>query len=646
MMLTVQSLIGLPELPKTSFGLRKWLKAKEIPLKEDGKRFTFSLLALPEDVQAAYRLKLAEAAGLAFGEQDDEAHLDLAAKPLGVQATGNQRAKVLGLVHKGRVAGLKWPQIATQIKAVSLVKVPSEQTVNRWFKLVEGIDPANWAPALAPEYKGRTAKAPISEAAWDEFCALLAAWGRNGTGANLKKAWGKVAEKKGKNGWHWPPYRTVLRSFYRLPVEEQRTLTKGAEDAAKSLTMRLHRSVDGMKAMEQVELDGREFKVKVRFENGTVGCPWIIVYADRASSKIVSWAISDSENEEVTAEATRLMCETHGIPRRVVTDNGGAFNGRRMAGGLTPLIRRKDTKTPDWDVPGLFKIYGIELVNCAPRKGWAKLVESVYSVLRHVDNDPVLNGAQRSGPTDTPNPDPVPVDMALFKRVIEREIERFNSDRDSRAMGLKKGENRNEAFERLSEEGPARAVSPLQRRMARVKFKRVMVQQDGRIMFEGGKWGDETTQTRMLAHAGTWVLAGFDPNDYRAPAIILGWEDPKLKGRLLFDALPAFEPAKHADEASRRRAIAEERRAKAVARKFVRPDLDERVAGWRAEVMAEAGAMMPPAAPKVVKLATGGPFSPRAPLYTQNQPTQAAQLAALLRAEAEEGNRAVNGGNR
>ena len=170
----------------------------------------------------------------------------------------------------------------------------------------------------------------------------------------------------------------------------------GADEAAKSITQRLPRSVDGLKAMEQVELDGREFKVKVTFDDGTVGCPWVIVYADRASSKIVGWAISNSENEDVAAEATNRMCDAFGKPSRVVTDNGAAFNGRRMAGGLNPLIRRKDTKSADWDVPGLFKIYEIELVNCAPRKGWAKLVESLYSVLRHVDNDPMFHGAQRA----------------------------------------------------------------------------------------------------------------------------------------------------------------------------------------------------------------------------------------------------------
>lgn len=311
--LRLRCLAGVGGLPTDRAALSSWMKRHNIPTSRHqvrgGEFEVVSLLDLPEEVQLAYRLKLAEEAGLAFGEQDDAAHIALMAKPVGVLATAHARAKVLGVVHKGREADLKWCQIAPHIKAARLGEVRCEQTVNRWFKRVDGIDPANWAPALAPEYKGRAARAAMSDAAFDAFCALITTWGRNGTGANLRKAWSKVSEKMAKNAWVWPPYRTVLRSFHRLPMEEQRTLTMGAEDAAKSIAQRLHRSVAGIKAMEQVELDGREFKVKVRFPDGKVGCHWIIVYADRASSKIVGWKISDSENEEATAEATNHMCD-------------------------------------------------------------------------------------------------------------------------------------------------------------------------------------------------------------------------------------------------------------------------------------------------------------------------------------------------
>lgn len=201
----VVALLGLGRIPKDRTSAAKWFERNGITPQVatgDGRKPEFvSLLELPDGEQLAYRLKLAEEAGLAFGEQDDAAHIALMAKPVGVQATAHARAKVLGLVHKGRAVGLKWPQIAAQIEASGLVEVPCEQTVNQWFKRVEGVDPANWAPALAPDYKGRTTRAPMSDAAFDEFCALVAAWGRNGTGANLKKAWAKVAEKKAKQGW-------------------------------------------------------------------------------------------------------------------------------------------------------------------------------------------------------------------------------------------------------------------------------------------------------------------------------------------------------------------------------------------------------------------------------------------------------------
>jgi hypothetical protein len=341
-----------------------------------------------------------------------------------------------------------------------------------------------------------------------------------------------------------------------------------------------------------------------------------------------------------------MMCDTYGIPDRVVTDNSNAFNGQRMAGGYTPLIRRKETKKASWEVPGVFKIYGMELKNCAPGKGWAKLVESVYSVLRHVDNDPVFNGAQRSGPTDAPNLDPKPVDIALFRAFIGQEIARFNANRDTRAQGINKGENRDEAFERLSKGRIYRPVTPLIHRRVRAYFKPALVSQVGQVHFDGGTWGDETTQTGMLRHAGTKVLVGFDPQNYSAPAMVFGWEDPKWHGRLLFDALPNVEKARHNDETSRRRAITEERRAKAVTAKYVPTDLAERVEGWRAEVMANAGQAPLPAKPIVVQLDTRGPHSPAPAFYQTNEPTQAAKILAMQRAEQIERNRAASGGNR
>lgn len=539
-------LAGLPSLPTSRMGIWKWLKRHEVPLLESGRGYTFQLSDLPNQVRFAFLARRAETVGLPLGVQDEAAHLALASKPVGVQGTAYARAETMMFIAKHERAGLKWGQIAALLeveaaKTDAAILAPSHVTIKRWAALIAGVDVVNWAPALAPEYQGRTATAELSPDAWSEFETLLGLAGKNGTGWPLKAAWQRIEDQKAMRGWAWPCYRTVLRRWEALDEVRKRTLRLGADEAAKSLAQYQPRTVEGMFSMQQVELDGREFKVKVRFRDGKIGCPWVMIYVDRASNRILSHVVSESENEEATANATIQMCEAHGIPDLVYTDNGAAFNGRRMAGGLNPLIRRKNTRSPDWEVPGVLKIFGISLGNTGPNRGRSKVPESVFSIMRRFDNDPVFYRAQRSGPNDTPNPDAVPVDIELFERALENFIQEFNAKKGSRAEGLLPGECRNAAFARLSEGRIYRPVTPLQSRSVRMKWHVKTVMQDGRIKFDRGLFGDATTQEAMLKYAGKKVLIGIDPNDYRSPAMVRGWEDERLRGRVLIDCLPLYE---------------------------------------------------------------------------------------------------------
>ncbi|WP_323042587.1 transposase domain-containing protein [Gemmobacter sp.] len=223
-------------------------------------------------------------------------------------------------------------------------------TLQRWSKRIAGLDPINWAPALAPDYHGRTVTAEVSPEAWERFEFYIYTSGKNGTGPVLKAACEKVEVEAAERGGAWPHYRTVMRHWDRLDEARKRVLRYGEEAAARSLKQHQPRTVAGLFAMQQVALDEREFKVLVRFRDGRIGCPGVIIYVDRASNRILSHVVSTSENEEAAAEATIRMCETHGIPDLVYTDNGPAFNSKRMAGGLKPLIRRKETRSTDWEV--------------------------------------------------------------------------------------------------------------------------------------------------------------------------------------------------------------------------------------------------------------------------------------------------------
>ena len=117
-----------------------------------------------------------------------------------VEACGTQdialtRVEIVAHVVKHQAAGMKWARIAAELPT-TLGKCPVEQTVKRWLKVVEGVDPANWAPALAPDYA--TTGRPCSDcdpAAWTEFETRIAASGRNETGANFKTQWQNTKDK-------------------------------------------------------------------------------------------------------------------------------------------------------------------------------------------------------------------------------------------------------------------------------------------------------------------------------------------------------------------------------------------------------------------------------------------------------------------
>ncbi|MFN3970891.1 MAG: hypothetical protein ACK4L4_05880 [Gemmobacter sp.] len=558
----------------------------------------------------------ADRAGLPSGVHDDAAHLTLAGKSQGVRDIAHQRATIMVFVRRHLLTGLSVGKIAALLPKAGLGQCPDELTLKRWLKRVEGVDPINFAPALAPDYctTGR-APAECDPAAWEYFELNIAASGRNGTGANFREMWKQTREEAAKRGWSWPSYRTALRRWEKLDVARQRTLELGIEAAARSMTHYLPRSLEGMAAMEQAETDFREFKVLCIWEDGTGGCPWVGLVVDRASSKIVGRTVARSENEEAVVDLISDMAETHGIPDRMVQDNGSSFNGFRMMGGKIPLVRRKDKgpRNANWSVPGVYEFLGIEVINHGPRMAWAKLPESLNSVLRHLDNDPVLHRAQRTGPNDAPNPDPVPVPVALFRAALDHAIRAINADTDSRAKGLRKGESRNAAFQRLSAGRIANWPTPLQRRWMRLKWHTLTVTEAGQIRQDNRFWGDDTTSRAMLRYAGEKVVVGIDPADLTAAAMVYEWDAKTRKGKLLLEKLPAVVEALHDDQPSKHRAQAVKKQARdwAAAQAFPREVVDAHVAGLRVELMAAAGQPLPvPSAPAVTKFPGSGPFAP------------------------------------
>ncbi|SMX50882.1 Bacteriophage Mu transposase [Maliponia aquimaris] len=538
-----------------------------VDLRPAGKRFVFHLSDLPEDTRQAYLDRQAEEAEFDPGQYDDAAHVRLAAETFDTRRRAQENAaKLLFIVQRER-AGMSWPQIEAAGKK-AFRDFPTRNTMKDWKAKTEGVDPANWAPALAPGWRGGSERHPVSPDAWEMLCACVYFGGKNGTGQPLKAAYQKVAETAATMGWDWPPLYTIRRRWKEMDPIERLAMELGEERAKAMLRLSQPQSAHHMAANDLWDGDGREFKVRCIWPDGYVGCPVVVALVDRASRKTVGWAVGKSENADVTEAAVTTACETHGRPIKIRFDNGGAFNSKRIAGGRHPFFRRKQMKDADWEKPGVLSILQIELANTGVAAKKSNLQENVWSHLCRTDNDPLFHGAQRPGPNDPDGGKGAPIPIEEFERVLAKSIADLNASTDNRVKGLRKGESRDMAFERLSQDRPARIVTPLMKRRLGMVWKRKTVQPDGRIRFDDGFFGDASTQGVMLNFVGKQVLVGFNPNDFNQPAMVCTWEGSDEPGRLLLETLPNVVETAHGSEEGRRADATEKRRIREIFRKL------------------------------------------------------------------------------
>ncbi len=126
---------------------------------------------------------------------------------------------------------------------------------------------------------------------------------------------------------------------------------------------------------------------------------------------------------------------------------------------------------------------GKEVTNHGPRQAWAKIPDSINNAMRHLDNDPVFHKAQRVGPNDAPNPDPVSV--ALFRAALAEDIALFNADTVIRTMGAAAGECRNATLQRFAEGRQSRWPTPLHIRQLRCKWHLDKITKEGQVVVKG-----------------------------------------------------------------------------------------------------------------------------------------------------------------
>ena len=266
--LKVASIAGLPGVPSTNRGVRDWLKRLEIPIEEQGNRFTFNQSNLPEPVRIAYTERQIAASGLASGTFDDAAQMTFCAACPSMRAKAEREAEIARfLVTAGKA--LTWPQKVALVAQKFGPEGASKPNLTRLLKAVEGVDPINFAPALLPGHQGPNRTADMSPEAWGYFMTTLR---DAGEGFPPIQAWRDVRDVALKRGWAWPSRVTVWRHWEALQPAQRLHARRRRAEAIKVLAQPAIRDKTTINALEWVSL-ARIFHNGGRWISGWILAP-------------------------------------------------------------------------------------------------------------------------------------------------------------------------------------------------------------------------------------------------------------------------------------------------------------------------------------------------------------------------------------
>ncbi|MDT8857160.1 DNA-binding domain-containing protein [Paracoccaceae bacterium Fryx2] len=304
--LTVGSIVGLPDVPATNRGVRDWLKRLCIPTKQSGQRFTFAFTDLPAPVRLAYIQRECARAGISAGTYDDVAHERFADAPPKMRAAAEQKAAVARLlIAAGKM--LSWPEKVSLVASELGEKGASEASLRRVLSDIEGVDPINFAPALLADYRGGRKPTEIPAEAWSYFLTALRDGGEE---YPLRKAWCDARDLKLAEGWDWPSWSTVFRRWDALSEVEKLTIRVGREEAARRLAQPAVRDKTSILPLEWVSLDGRTQDFWAVGEDGKVRRHTFLALVDCASNAVLDWEVADAENARSTVRLIRCCATT------------------------------------------------------------------------------------------------------------------------------------------------------------------------------------------------------------------------------------------------------------------------------------------------------------------------------------------------
>lgn len=165
----------------------------------------------------------------------------------------------------------------------------------------------------------------------------------------------------------FPSYQTFTRKVREEIPEYAIIAYRGGKKALADKMPYMQRDKSGLHTNHIWVSDHHRADVFVRNSSGKVVRPWITVFTDAKSTKVVACIARDADpNATVIKQALRIGISEYGIPEEIYTDNGKDYTSKEL--------------DPD-NINSVLNILGINVIHALPYHGQAKPVERFFRTL-------------------------------------------------------------------------------------------------------------------------------------------------------------------------------------------------------------------------------------------------------------------------
>lgn len=457
-----------------------------------------------------------------------------------VKAEAQRRLDVVGAVELLCEAGAN--------RSAAVAAAADEHRVGRstlwvWLGAVEGIPRADWLVALAPRRQGGGAEADIHPDLWQAFISDYL----RASAPTLTSCYHRVARMAEARGLSMASERTFRRRVEREYPAALLTLKREGEEALRRSIPAQRRTVEELRALECVNIDGHKFDVFVTTPDGRVVRPIMVAIQDIYSRKLLAWRVGTEESAIQIRLAFADLFRNFGIPAECVLDNGRAGASKWITGGAKSRFRFKIR--PE-EPTGLLTGLGVKIRWAMPFRGQSKPIERAFrdlcdSIAKH----PACEGAYTgNSPMAKPeNYGSKAVAWDRFVALVDEEIAAHNA-RPGRRTQTANGRSFDEVFAESYAASTIGKATPEQLRMALLAADQKLVnRQTGEIELHGNRyWHPELSSRR-----GQKVTVRFDPDALHAEVHVYDLEGRYITAADLI-ADTGFADAAGAKEARKR----------------------------------------------------------------------------------------------